>query len=115
MLQGSYCRKISSWCQGKYYNILADEATDCSLKEQIALILRFVDKKSTIREEFVSFSECSCGLSGQSLSKRIKEFLDGNGIDISGCRGQGYDGAAAVAGNNQGLAAHFRRINSKEL
>ena len=99
----------------KYYTILVDEATDCSLKEQIALVLRFVDKNSTIREKFVSFLECSYGLSDQLLFKTIKEFLDSNGIDISYCRGQGYDGAGAVAGKNQGLAAHFLGINSKAL
>ena len=54
-------------------------------------------------------------MSGQSLFKTIKEFLDSNGIDISDCRGQGYNGAEAVAGKNQSLAAHFFRINSKAL
>ena len=101
--------------ENKYYTILADEATDCSLKEQIALIFRFVDKSSTIREEFVSFLECSYGLSGESLFKTIKEFLDNNDIDISDCGGQGYDGARAVAGKNQGLTAHVLRLNSKAL
>ena len=101
--------------KSKVYTILTDEGTYCSLKEQIALILRFVDKNSTIREEFVSFLECSYGLSGQSLLKTIKEFLDSHGIDISDCRGEGYDGAGAVAGKNQGLGAHFLRMNSKAL
>ena len=101
--------------ESKYYTILTDEARDCSLKEQIALILRFVDKNSNIREEFVPFLECSYGLSSQSLFKTIKEFLDSDGVDISDCRSQGYDGAGAVAGKNQGLAANFLRINSKAL
>ena len=60
MLQGSYCKKlVSDVKESKYYTILADEATNCSLKEKIALILRVVDKNSTMREEFVSFLECS--------------------------------------------------------
>ena len=101
--------------ESKYYTIIADEATYCPLKQQIALILKFADKSSTIREAFVSFLECSYGLSDQSLFKTIKEFLDSNGIDISDCKGQGYDSAEAVAGKNQGLAAHFLRINSKAL
>ena len=113
MLQGSYCRQTGGWCQGKYYTIYADEATDCSLKEQIALIFRFVDMSSIIREKFVSFLECSFGLSSQSLLKKIKEFLDGNDIYISDCRDQGYDGAGSVTGKNQGLAAHVLRIPSK--
>ena len=85
------------------------------MKEQITLILRFVDNNSTIREEFVSFLECSYGLSGHSLFKTIKEFLDSNDIDISDCRCQSYDIAGAVAGKNQGLAAHFLKINSRAL
>ena len=101
--------------ESKYYTILADEATNCSLKEQIALILRFVNKSSTIREEFVSFLECSYGSSGQSLFKTIKEFLYSDGIDVSDWRGEGYVGAGAVAGKNQGLAAHVLRINSEAL
>ena len=47
--------------ESKYHTIIADEATDCSVKEQIPLIFRFVDKSSSIREEFVSFLECSYG------------------------------------------------------
>ena len=34
---------------------------------------------------------------------------------MSDCRGQGYDGARAVAGKKQGLAAHVLRIISKAL
>ena len=49
--------------ESKYYTILADEAINCSLKEQIALILRVVDKNSTMRED----------LSGQSSFGTIKE------------------------------------------
>ena len=49
-------RKNCSSCQkSRYYSILADEANDRAMKEQIALILRFVDKSNVIRQEFVSF------------------------------------------------------------
>ena len=101
--------------ESRYYSILADEATDCSMKEQLALIFRFVDKKKNIREEFVSFLECSYVLSGQSLYRTIKEFLVLVGIDISDSRGQGCDQAGAVAGKNQGLSAHVLRTMSAEL
>ena len=74
-----------------------------------------MDKKNNIREEFVFFSECSYGLSGQSLYRTIKEFFVLVDIDISDCRGQGYDGAGAVAGKNQGLSAHALRVNPKAL
>ena len=41
--------------QSRYYSILADEATNCSMKEQLALIFRFVDKKTTLRKNFYPF------------------------------------------------------------
>ena len=54
-------------------------------------------------------------MSGQSFFRTIKQFLVSVGIDISDCRGQGYDGAGAVAGKNQGLSAHVLRVNPKAL
>ena len=59
----------------KYYSILGDEATDCALTEQLALILRFVDSKKNIREEFVAFLSCNYGLTGEGLFQTIKEYL----------------------------------------
>ena len=87
--------------KSRYYSILADEASDCSLKEQLALIFRFVDKGNIISDEFVSFLECSYGLSGQSVYRTIKKFLVSVGIDISDFRRQSYDKAGVVAGKNQ--------------
>ena len=54
-------------------------------------------------------------MSGQSLYRTIEEILVLVVIDISDCRGQGYDGAGAVAGKNQGLSAHVLRVNPKAL
>ena len=39
--------------ESKYYNILADPAKYCSLKEQVIWIFRFVDNSNTVREQFV--------------------------------------------------------------
>ena len=36
-------------------------------------------------------------------------------MDILDCRGQGYDGAVAVAGKDKGLQAQIRRVNPKAL
>ena len=83
--------------KSRYYSILGDEATDCSLKEQLVLIFRFADKENSIREEFVN------------------AFLDSLGIDISDSRGQGCDGAETVAGKNQRLSTDVLRVNPKSL
>ena len=60
---------ISEVKQSKYFSILADEAADCSNKEQMSLVLRYVDKKNNIREYFVQFIHCDEGLSGLDLSE----------------------------------------------
>ena len=36
--------------EAKYFSILADEGYDVSVKEQLSLVIRFVDSESTIRE-----------------------------------------------------------------
>ena len=59
--------------------------------------------------------ECKYGLSGHSLYRTIKEYLDQAGLDISDCRGQAYDGAASVSGKGRGLAVYFTRDNPKAL
>ena len=81
----------------KFFSIIADEACDSSNKEQMSLVLRFVDGSFTIREEFIGFLHCSEGLSGKALSSIILRKLNELKIDIAHCRGQGYDGAGAVA------------------
>ena len=41
--------------ESRDYSILADEATNCLVKEQLALIFRFVNKENNIRGEFYRF------------------------------------------------------------
>ena len=38
--------------ESKYYSILCNEVVDISNKEQVSIVLRFVDDKCDIREEF---------------------------------------------------------------
>ena len=99
----------------RFYTIIADEAADSSHKEQLSLVLRFVDSGMNVREEFICFLHCKWGLSGQNLAKLILEALDELTLSIDNCRGQGYDGAGSVAGHINGLAAHILRVNPKAL
>ena len=55
--------------------MLADEAVDISISEQMPLVLRFVDSSSQIREEFVGFVLCDTGTSGRALSDKILSTL----------------------------------------
>ena len=100
---------------GRFFSIIADEAADSSHKEQMSLVLRFVDINMNIREEFIAFLQCKWGLSGEQLAKLILEALNDLTLSIDDCRGQGYDGAGAVAGHINGLSANILRLNEKAL
>ena len=99
----------------KFYSIIADEAADSSHNEQMSLVLRFVDTDMNIREEFIAFLQCTWGLSGEQLAKLIIDALNDLTLSIADCRGQGYDGAGAVAGHINGLSANILRLNEKAL
>ncbi|TYH00258.1 hypothetical protein ES288_A10G260000v1 [Gossypium darwinii] len=66
------------------FSIIVDEARDESKKEQMAIILRFVDKQ------------------GQNV---IFNVLLQHSFDIQNIRGQGYDGASNMRGEFNGLQA----------
>jgi hypothetical protein len=82
----------------------------------MSLVLRFIDSEFNIREQFFRFIHCSEGLAGKDLAAVILRCLSEElCLDIQDCRGQGYDGAGAVAGHINGLAARIKRLNNKAI
>lgn len=94
----------------KFYSILADEASDVSNKEQMALVIRYLGENFEIKENFIGFFDCNKGLSGEQLSKVVLSAVQKTGLSMDNCRGQGYDGAGAMAGSEKGVA---KRITDK--
>ncbi|XP_074297557.1 uncharacterized protein LOC141628297 [Silene latifolia] len=85
-----------------YFGILADESSDVSHKEQLAICLRFVDKKGKVCESFLGVVKVddTCSL---SLKDAITKMIKDNKLSMSKIRGQGYDGASNMKGHIQGL------------
>jgi len=81
----------------------------------MSLVLRYVDSGNNIVEDLVKFIHNNNGLDGESLSINILDNIASFGLDISNCRGQGYDGAGAVAGIKKGVAARILKLNNKAL
>ncbi|KAK9713534.1 hypothetical protein RND81_06G033700 [Saponaria officinalis] len=74
------------------FSILVDEALDVSNKEQMAIILRFVDRGGLLRERF--FKVISVGdTCSQTLKAEICKVLAHYDLQVENIRGQGYDGA----------------------
>lgn len=90
------------------FSLLADDASDSSNKKQLPLVLRFVDKERNVREEFVGFSECEDGVTGQAIGTLILKAIQELGLFMDFCKGQCYDGAGNMSGPCKGAAATVR-------
>ena len=89
-----------------WYTVIADEVTDISNKEQLSLVLRYVDPDTNqVQEDLISFFECDEGITGRCLAKKITDSLESFGLDLGKLRGQSYDGAGNMAGRVRGTAA----------
>ncbi|XP_070002157.1 uncharacterized protein [Nicotiana sylvestris] len=84
------------------FGILVDESKDISHKEQMALILRYVNKSGMIIERFLGIVHVS-DTSSQPLQKEIYSLLLKHSLSPSKIRGQGYDGASNMQGEKNSL------------
>lgn len=85
-----------------HYAILADESSDMSHKEQLALCVRYVDKFGRVCERFLGVVHVS-DTTSMSLKVAILALLKDNGLTPTQIRGQGYDGASNMKGEIKGL------------
>ncbi|XP_029151619.1 uncharacterized protein [Arachis hypogaea] len=86
--------------------IVVDEARDESKREQMALVLRFVDIHGFIQERFLDLVHVK-DTTSLTLKQELCGILSRHGLDVSNIRGQGYDGASNMRGEWNGLQALF--------
>ena len=101
--------------QAPFFTVLSVEAVDAGTKEQMPIILRFVDANRVIREEFMDFIHCDHRTTGEALVEKITNKLQEFGLDLAKRRGQGYDGAGNMSGRIDGCAAVVNRQYPKAL
>ena len=106
---GDYLREqiIREVKVAKFFSILADKVADVSNKEQMPLVLRFVDTKGHIREEFIKFIYLANGTTGENIAEAIKSEIRILGLDMRNVRGQGYDGAGNMSGKYSGKYLNY--------
>ncbi|XP_022014080.1 zinc finger MYM-type protein 1-like [Helianthus annuus] len=88
--------------KGKFFSILIDESRDCSIKEQMAMVFRYVDDGGEVIERFVGVVHVT-DTCASSLKSAIDNFFAKHGLTMSRVRGQGYDGASNMRGELNGL------------
>ena len=106
-------RKVKA---ARWYMIVSDEVTDVSSKEQLTIVLRYVDSESLLfREDLVGFTECDTGITGRYLASKITSNPEGYNSDLQNLRGQAYDGAGNMVGTTNSLAAVITELYPQAL
>ncbi|KAK4278543.1 hypothetical protein QN277_016378 [Acacia crassicarpa] len=85
-----------------FFSILVDEARDISIKEQMAIVLRYVNCNGDIIERFLGLVHVS-DTTASSLKEAIELIFAKNGLSLTKIRGQGYDGTSNMSGQFSGL------------
>jgi hypothetical protein len=102
-------KKICEEVRDAKFCILVNEAKDASNKEQMAIILRFVDIQGFVWELFFFGIVHVSDTTSSTLKKEICDVLARYNLHIFNMRGQGYDGASNMHGAWNGLEALFLR------
>ncbi|XP_075666659.1 uncharacterized protein LOC142636350 [Castanea sativa] len=84
--------------------IMVDEARDESMKEQMAMVFRYVDREGFVKERFFRLIHVVDTVA-LTLKKGINSLLSQHCLDIQNIRVQGYDGASNMRGMWNGLQA----------
>ncbi|CAM6121865.1 unnamed protein product [Calypogeia fissa] len=89
---------------GSLFSILVDESRDSSNKEQLAIVLRYIDAQGCVKECFVGIVHV-LDTTAIALLKAVEDTLAKLGLSFDRLRGQGYDGASNMKGEYNGLKA----------
>ncbi|KAM0041989.1 putative ribonuclease H-like superfamily [Helianthus debilis subsp. tardiflorus] len=101
---------ISQEIKDDVFGLLVDESSDVSFKEQMVVVVRFVDKLGAIRESFIGIVHVK-DTASTTLKQATDDLLASNQLSIKHVRGQGYDGASNMQGEFNGLKALILKDN----
>ena len=92
------------------FSVLIYEARDASTKEQMAVVIRFVNKRGYVVERFLGIFHVP-DTTALSLKAALENSFGKYGLTLSRLRGQGYDGASNMSEEFNGLKALIMREN----
>ncbi|XP_077239725.1 uncharacterized protein LOC143880628 [Tasmannia lanceolata] len=92
------------------FSILVDEARDVSSKEQMAIVIRYIDKLGHVVERLLGITHVP-NTTVTFLKEEIEALLAKHKLSISRLRGQGYGGASNMQGEFNGLKALILKEN----
>ena len=95
---------------GGFFSILVDESRDISIKEQMIVVLRYVDKKGIVIERFLGIVHV-VDTSALSLKVAIEFLFSKYALSLSRLSRQGYDGASNMQGEFNSLKTLILKEN----
>ncbi|XP_042456681.1 zinc finger MYM-type protein 1-like [Zingiber officinale] len=98
----------------RWFTLLLDEARDCSVKEQMAVVIRYVNKYGEVIERFMAVVHVAT-TTAACLKEAIDSLFAKYGLSVARLRGQGYDGASNMSGEFNGLKSLIIKENSYAL
>ena len=106
MVRKSICDGVR---QAGFFSLLADETKDASKKEQMAVVVRYVDERAVIQERFLTFVEAK-NLTAESLTAYLISTLTKYQLDPACIVSQGYDGASVMSGSCSGVQQRLKEV-----
>nr|XP_023489454.1 zinc finger MYM-type protein 1 isoform X3 [Equus caballus] len=99
------------------FSIICDETTDSATKEQFSICVRYPQKTSKailIKERFLGFIDVE-EMTGTSLHRAIRTYLQQIGADLNKIHGQAYDSTTNLRGKFNKIAAEFKKEEPRAL
>ncbi|XP_077252690.1 uncharacterized protein LOC143892109 [Tasmannia lanceolata] len=96
------------------FSILVDESRVISMKEQVVIVLRYVDLRGRVIECFLGITHVT-DTTALTLKETIESMLAKDGLSIARLCGQGYDGASNMRGQLDGLKTSILLENSSAI
>ena len=94
LISVSILRNISkNGKQSKFYTITADQLTDVSNHEQLAICIRWIDHNFEQHEDMIGFYQVE-EIESETLFNSIMDALNWMDMPLTDCRGQCYDGGS---------------------
>ncbi|KAH0671283.1 hypothetical protein KY285_023896 [Solanum tuberosum] len=98
---------------GDYFSLLVDESFDVSCKEEIANVLRYVDRMGFVMERLIDIVHVQ-DTSALSLNGAIVNVLAQHSLSLSHVRGQCYDRSSNMKGEMNSLKMLIRQERIQE-
>ena len=103
-----------SFQQTAFATVMVDETADVTNVEQVVICLRRVDDTFQVHEEFIILHEVG-STSAKDIFRVVLDVLQRLNLPTGKLRGQGYDGAASMAGIRSGVAKHLQDIEPRAV